>query len=167
MRLLPALMLAVSALPLPAAAQVIFDPTALNACWAETRSADCAGQAAGLCMESTAEGGTTVGMIECLRAELFWWDERIEIDLAALRTLDAAFDASPPELAVPDRPSALAALDRMAKLWADWADARCDYEVIPHLGGTIRGPIAMGCRLDLAAAQAAYLAGMLADARER
>lgn len=165
MRHLLALMLALSAAP--AAAQIIFDPTTLNSCWAETRSADCAGQASGQCMESTAEGGTTVGMIECLRAELFWWDELIEIQLEQLRQADTALDAAPPELAVPDRPSAVAALDRMAKLWADWADARCDYEVIPHLGGTIRGPIAVGCRLDLAAAQADYLAGMLADARER
>jgi len=162
MRAVLAITLAAALVPGPGLAdKVVFDPAPLEACWQDQgRAAACTGEGSGPCMEATPFGTSTMGMVACLAAELDWWERLMARLLADLRAAEAAFDAAPDPV-LSDPPSAVAALDRVQRLWIDWARARCDYEVIEFLAGTIRGPIGVGCHLELTARQAEYLAGRL------
>lgn len=158
-----ALALVLALAPAPLAAQPGPWLAARDACWAAGGGTECAGRAADPCMEADS---STVGMIGCLVDEADGWRARIALMLADLRKRAAAQDASPPEPAAPDPPSALAALDRVVGLWQDLIEARCTYEVIPYLGGTIRGPMGAGCRLEGVLDLAAYLAGLLSPVND-
>ena len=164
-RLLPAfaLILAVSAAPVArAGGEVVFDPAALEACWAEHESArSCAGQGSGPCMEATPYGASNRGMTECMAAELAWWRVLMARLLDDLRAAEAGFDAEPPGPDVHNPPSARAGLERTHALWEAWKAARCNYEVIELLGSTLLGPMSVGCRLELTHAQVDFLVSRL------
>ena len=159
---LPALALILLAAASPArAGEVVFDPAPLAACRAEHGRADpCIGAGYTPCMEATPFGASNQGMTRCMAAELDWWEALLARLLDDLREAEAAFDAAPPE-PWPDLPSALDALEQTQALWEAWVEARCNYTTIEFLGGTMRGTIWVGCRLELTAGQADFLARRL------
>ena len=157
-----ALALALLLAPAPAVAQTGPDPNraALDACWAAGNGTDCTGLMSGPCMEADP---TTVGMVQCLVDEVDWWRAQSARLVAELRKRAAQADAAPPDPALPIRPSSVAALTRLVAAWDQLIEARCDYEVIPFLAGTLRGPLGVSCRLNGAAELTGYLARMLAS----
>ena len=159
---LPALALLLIAAMTPArAGEVVFDPASLDSCWAEHgRAGSCIGAGYTPCMEATPFGASNQGMTHCMAAELDWWEALVARLLDDLREAEAAFDAAPLE-PWPYLPPALDALERTQALWEAWAEARCDYMTIEFLGGTMRGPVWVGCRLELTARQADFLAQRL------
>lgn len=139
----------------PALAQEpVYDPALVPACL-ERAGGDqvarraCIGVGAGACM--TAEvGATTVGMVSCLQAETAQWDERLNAAYAALKADEEQTDQETDGAAAP-------ALVKAQRAWLAWRDAACDYEAARWQGGSIGGPVASDCFMQLTAQQALRL----------
>lgn len=128
----------------------------LHQCLADTPADQaldmCTGGWSNPCTE-TPGGGTTVGISGCLAQELEAW-ESVRSAIHA-RLLDAArmYDQDPVEGAPPVGASLVAS----KAAWEAHRDAQCTYEWSEYAGGTMRGIVAVSCRLQLTAERCAYL----------
>ena len=157
----------VAALAQPAQAEPVFSPDATEACVSgetarsPSRSGhsvlDCAGLAAQACM-TTPGGDTTIGMIDCLQAELTYWDKRLN---AAYATRLAAAKQEDAEMAkIRSAPSTLEdSLRKMQRAWISFRDAACLHEQAQWQGGTGAGPATVACHMQETARQALKLEG--------
>ena len=148
-------------------AQPSFVPDATVSCVAEASKAsparsghavlDCVGVAAQACMTSP-EGGTTIGMMSCLQAELAYWDRRLNLayakQMAAAKSEDAAMSSIRATTT-----SLVDALKGMQRKWISFRDAACLYEQAQWLGGTGGGPATLACHMHETARQALKLEG--------
>lgn len=117
----------------------------------------CVGRSAQACMAAPG-GDTTVGMMDCLQAELGYWDRRLNAAyarrLAAARTEDADMTRIRASTA-----SLAKRLQGMQRAWIGFRDAACLYEQAQWLGGTGGGPATLACHLHETARQALKLEG--------
>lgn len=145
----------------PALAQEpVYDPALLPACLDragadQVARRDCIGVGAQACM--TAEvGATTVGMVSCLQAETAQWDQRLNEAYAAVKADDEQADQEAEGSAAP-------ALLAAQRAWLVWRDAACDYEAARWQGGSIGGPVASDCFMQLTAQQALRMESYLSN----
>jgi uncharacterized protein YecT (DUF1311 family) len=124
----------------------------------------CVGRAAGVCMDTTEGGQTTVGMGVCLMDELDWWDARLSETFTELMALHAAMDAENAAAGL-TLPSLAETLEDFHRAWSAYRDAACTYEHAHWMGGTGGGPASAACRLHLTGAHALDLMARLGDAR--
>jgi len=123
----------------------------------------CIGTAAGVCMNSEM-GGSTVGMGNCLNAELEFWDRRLNETYRMLRAKEQAADADLADLAgLPGEGGRADALRAMQRAWIAYRDTACAYERAQWGGGTGGGPAAVGCLMRMTGEQALYLERMQGD----
>jgi|GEM_PF-156716 len=163
-----ALAVAIALIPGPGAAATpapAFNAGATEACLAKEPMAratkyshavlDCVGLAAQACMKKPG-GETTLGMMECLKAELSYWDGKLNKAFAN-RVADAkANDAELARMRFAGQriePS----LRQMQKAWIAYRDAACLYERAQWMGGTGGGPATMDCHMQETARQALKL----------
>ncbi|MFN9543635.1 MAG: lysozyme inhibitor LprI family protein [Alphaproteobacteria bacterium] len=116
---------------------------------------DCVGLAAQACMRKPG-GETTLGMMECLKGELAYWDGKLNKAFAN-RLADAK--ASDAELAGMrfSGPKIEPSLRKMQEAWIAYRDAACLYERAQWMGGTGGGPATMDCHMQETARQALKL----------
>ena len=152
----------------PAAAQDMapgFDAAPVRACFDGAAPGEaapsCIGTAAGLCMEASDGGYTTVGMAGCTSRETAEWDKllnEVYRDLrAALEAEDARAD--PATGAGIDRSDALRDAQRA---WIAFRDAECRLRLAQFQGGTISRLIGTGCVLNATARRALELRAIAA-----
>lgn len=166
----PVLAAALALASLHAAAQSkdegpLFNPAASLACVEGGGRAECIGLSAGVCMETTPGGWTTMGMAACTLAEAEWWDARLNAhyqELMARERLDDS-DWPAPEPGTAPRPSGVESLRDMQRAWIAWRDATCAYEVLQWFGGTGAAVAGAGCRMELTGLQALRLQSYLAE----
>lgn len=103
------------------------------------RLQDCIGAASGPCMESP-DGGTTMGMVDCLARETAWWDQLLNANYGTLRS-DMEGEA-------------FTALRDAQRAWIAFRDAECAFRYTFWREGTIRSLFYGSCRLDLTARRA-------------
>lgn len=107
---------------------------------------DCIGAASDICM-GTPEGGTTIGMSQCMARERIWWDEQLNTHYSALReSLDE---------------ESFTALREAQRKWIDFRDETCAFEYTFWREGTIRSIFYGSCMLDITARRAIDLEGYL------
>ncbi|WP_022705426.1 lysozyme inhibitor LprI family protein [Pseudorhodobacter ferrugineus] len=120
--------------------------TCLQSASYDTSNPACIGDAAETCM-SLPDGATTFGMTSCLAAEANVWRSSLEQELAALKAELQNYDES--------RAGTFTALqaqqDKAQAAWQVYARAQCDLEVGIVIDGTISGPTAAACEMDLLA----------------
>lgn len=106
----------------------------LAACIAAAQTADafaaCRNVAADPCLD--ADGGTTLGMMQCFGAEAEAWADAVQASLTRLRTA---------------RPDAADALDQSQLAWDTYVESACSYRVVLWGDGS-------GARVELAACYA-------------
>lgn len=153
----------------PAAAQAepVFSPVATETCEQEVQQSatalsghavlDCIGRSAQDCM-ITPGGDTTVGMMECLGAELTYWDARLNAAYA-----DRLATAQEQDAELQDLGSAAERIEgqlrAMQRAWIAFRDASCHYERAQWMGGTGGGPASVACHMNETARQALKLEG--------
>lgn len=148
-----------------------FSPTATLACVTEADAntpgrtghavLDCVGRSAQACM-MTPGGDSTLGMMECLDAELAYWNDRLAVALADRQQAARANDAD--VFSLRSTPASVAAaLDEMQSAWIAYRNAACLYEQTQWLGGTGGGPATLACHLHETARQALKLDGWWAQ----
>jgi len=117
----------------------------------------CVGRSAQRCM-NTPGGDSTVGMMDCLREELNYWDRRLNAAytqrMASARKEDASMASIRATTA-----SMADSLRSMQRAWIRHLDAACLYEQAQWLGGTGGGPATMTCHMQETARQALKLEG--------
>jgi len=149
----------------------MFDPTMTSQCviasaqrasgLREHAVLDCVGRSAQVCF-TTPAGDTTVGMMDCLRAELAYWDKRLN-EAYAKRVKDArATDAEMARIRATTASQANS-LRNMQRAWITFRDAACLYEQAQWMGGTGGGPATLGCHMHQTAQQALKLEGWWAQ----
>ena len=107
---------------------------------------ECVSLSARACMQSPG-GDTTHGMMDCLRAELDYWEARMAS--AYQQRLEAA-QALDQEMIL-QRSAAMAqseALTNWHDRWQDYRQAACLYEQSMWMGGTGGGPATLACHID-------------------
>lgn len=118
---------------------------------------ECIGLSARACMQ-TPDGDTTFGMMECLRAEVDYWEERLAVayqqrlETARAQDLDRVLMRS----AVPAQSEALV---NWHDRWQEYRQAACLYEQSLWMGGTGGGPATLSCHLDETARHTLRLEG--------
>lgn len=122
---------------------------------------ECIGASAGVCMETT-EGTTTVGMGFCIGLELGFWDEKLNMAYADLRSVERSVVDTVPA-GGPSVPDSAKALRDMQRAWMGYRDAACFYEYSTWGGGTGGGPANAACLLDLTARQSLVLEDRLQE----
>lgn len=122
---------------------------------------DCIGLTAERCMQSTLDQ-STLGMSECLNAELEWWDARLNRAYQLLRDREAQEDADMAADGV-NAPIQAEALRDMQRAWITYRDAACDFARSQWGGGTGGGPATLSCLLRQTALQAIHLQSYLED----
>jgi len=120
----------------------------------------CIGAYADPCME-TPQGSTTVGMADCLAAEIAEWEARADDAFKRLRALARSLDEAAPET------EALAALRRAHRAWTAFREAECRAVAAPYSGGTIYGVAFTQCSLTLSAERALAQTARAADLESR
>ncbi|WP_439526053.1 lysozyme inhibitor LprI family protein [Roseovarius mucosus] len=154
-----------------AQAEPVFLPDATLACTREAERLapnlsghavlDCVGRSAQACM--TTDGGeTTIGMIDCLDAELKLWDGRLNAAYAAKMDAARTSDAEMASIGA-SVPSLENSLREMQRAWMAFRDAACLYEQAQWMGGTGGGPATMACHMQETARQALRLEGWWAQ----
>ncbi|MGB1208288.1 MAG: lysozyme inhibitor LprI family protein [Paracoccaceae bacterium] len=141
---------------IPVAAQdIVFDPGPSVTCMAQSDGdwAHCAGTSANLCMQESLHGWTTVGMMNCLGAELDYWDRRLNIAYQKARSMARQADLDAPEGVA----SQADALQAMQRAWITFRDRQCAYMQSQWGGGTGGGPVAVGCHMGETAEQTHFL----------
>jgi hypothetical protein len=103
----------------------------------------CIGEFASNCIEMTPGGETTVGMIRCVDAERFQWEDIRAGVVVALRAIET--------------PSQRALLEASLAEHERWQEARCAYEASVYEGGSLSRVIAAQCFRDAVAEHALYL----------
>ena len=130
------------------------DARDLEACLENTPPNDlerCIGNLSNLC-QSQPDGGTTVGIINCVAAEEQAWDRLLNAYWADLKVMAANIDTENAALGL-DVPSAADNLLSAQRGWLKYRDGECTFRWLPYADGTIRGPIAAGCRLNMTASR--------------
>ncbi len=148
-------------LPLPVAADVVFDHKATETCLAlGGDQAQCIGASASMCMEQSEGGGSTAGMGGCLWAEHDYWDQRLNASYARAMAQAQTHDA---DLDINGEPSSRIAdgLRAMQRAWIPFRDAACDYERALWMGGTGGGPATAQCMMQLTAQQTLRIEGRI------
>lgn len=115
----------------------------------------CIGQAATACMQAPG-GDTTIGMVDCLGHETREWDMLLnawyEKAIRQFETADAELDQLGSAA-----PKAAPVLREAQRNWIGFRDKSCAFESVRWQGGTLGGPAAGDCMLDLTATQALRL----------
>ncbi|MEM7509052.1 MAG: lysozyme inhibitor LprI family protein [Pseudomonadota bacterium] len=139
-------------LAVPAAAE---DATALEACLAaqswDTRKT-CIGTISGPCQEQPS-GATTIGIVDCLNREHRAWDTLLNRWWPDMKADAEATDASNREYGI-DAPDASETLLNAQRAWLSYRDAECTFQWLRYAGGTIRGPVAASCMMEMTAERA-------------
>ncbi|MEO0622337.1 MAG: lysozyme inhibitor LprI family protein [Pseudomonadota bacterium] len=131
------------------------DVAALETCMAEQlpatdrAEAACIRRLAEPCM-GTAEGGTTLGTVDCLFAESAAWDVILNADwpelMARARSTDGSYaGVDPPP------PSAAKTLRTAQRAWLAWREAECAARAAEWGNGSLRHVIYADCWLALTA----------------
>jgi len=154
-------------LPSPAEANPVFVPKATERCVAKATAAsktksghavlDCVGLAAQACM-NTPGGDTTVGMMDCLKGELDYWDGKLNAAYAKRRAEAKAEDAEMKRIGASST-KLDESLRKMQLAWIAYRDAACLHEQAKWQGGTGGGPATMACHMNETARQALKLDG--------
>ena len=148
----------------------VFSPDATETCVAEQTAQSpnrgdhavlgCVGRAAEACF-LTPGADTTLGMMDCLKGELAYWDDRLnrahDTRLAAARALDAEFTTRT------DAASQGDSLIEMQQAWIAFRDAACLYERAQWMGGSLGGPATLACHMTETARQTLRLEGWWAQ----
>jgi uncharacterized protein YecT (DUF1311 family) len=145
-----------------------FSPVATEACLAAATAdpAACIGHAADACMLETVGGETTVGMGECLRGELDWWQARLDAAHRAVAEAARSVDSEMRALGATLPPQAEAFAVAQAA-WAAWRGAACDWERVQWGGGTGQGPATAACLMRITGERALELEAWLAEQARR
>lgn len=98
----------------------------------------------------TPGGDTTIGMMDCLQGELFYWDARL--NAAYAERIAEEQDAEMRELGSA-APSIEESLRAMQRAWIPFRDASCLYEQAQWMGGTGGGPATLACHMQETARQ--------------
>ena len=122
---------------------------------------ECIGASAGVCMETT-EGTTTVGMGFCIGLELGFWDEKLNMAYADLRSVERLVVDTVPA-GGPSVPDSAKSFRDMQCAWMGYHDAACFYEYSTWGGGTGGGPANAAFLLDLTARQSRMLEDRLQE----
>ena len=134
----------------------VVDETVITACLQSasyvTPNPACIGAAAEDCM-SLPEGATTFGITSCLAAEANIWRGMLEQELAALTVALQSMDASREGSYLAVQPQ----LEDAQTAWQAYMRAQCGLEVGIVIDGTISGPTAAACEMDLLAQRAIKL----------
>ncbi|MEM7238792.1 MAG: lysozyme inhibitor LprI family protein [Pseudomonadota bacterium] len=109
----------------------------------------CIGNLSTAC-QSQPGGQTTVGMVDCIASEEQAWDRLLNSYWRDLQDLAVAIDAQNQSLG-PEVPGASDSLLEAQRGWLKYRDGECAFRWLPYAGGTIRGPIAASCRLEMTA----------------
>ena len=129
-------------------------------CLAAADTADamraCIGLSTAKCVDASDYGSTTIGMMECAKQEIAFWDGKLNTTYQALMTRaekqDALNEGDPritEKIAV--------SLRDMQRAWIPFRDATCTFQYALGMGGTIASTIASHCILDMTADQYIYL----------
>lgn len=122
----------------------------------------CIGLGARACMEGTPDGGTTVGMMECLLAERDTWDRLLNQEYAAARTRAEGHDAAErpyfPEFAV-----RVTQLRDAQRAWIAFRDAECTLHYGAWGSGSMRQIAGADCLLQMTAQRTIDLMRYLAE----
>lgn len=166
MRSLP-ILACLAVLPTQAAGQgVLFSPDATEVCLEAITELDarhgCIGTSATKCMDESSDGHTTVGMGDCLRHELRYWDARLNTAYSALVVREKAVDAEMAKVGSA-APSVFEPLRAMQRAWITFRDEACTYERAQWGGGSGGGPAAAMCLMQMTGEQALALETRLAD----
>lgn len=154
-----ALLLAMSG---AAPAQTVnFDPAVAQTCLDRGGARACIGEATEACVTGTPGGASTVGYAMCTRAELTWWDDRLNGAYQRMLVQAREIDAQSPGQGTPDRPSDEAALRAMQRAWIGYRDATCGYEELQWWGGTGAHGAGLACAMRLTGEQALYLQSLV------
>ncbi len=151
----------------PADANPVFVPKATDSCVAKATAAsktksghavlDCVGLSAQACM-NTPGGDTTVGMMDCLRGELDYWDAKLNAAYSKRRAEAKAEDAEMKRIGASST-TLEESLRKMQLAWIAYRDAACLHEQAKWQGGTGGGPATMACHMNETAHQALKLNG--------
>lgn len=152
-------------------ASPVYTDQATEACVTQAASASpslsghavlaCAGLSAQRCMAAPG-GDTTVGMMDCLQAELGYWDRRLNAAYARRMGAARAEDAAMTRIRATTA-SLADSLKAMQRSWMRYRDAACLYEQAQWLGGTGGGPASLACHLHETARQTLKLEGWWAQ----
>ena len=146
----------------PAAAQdgPGYDAKLLPACLqgAGDDPRQCIGKASAACM-ALPGGETTVGMVDCLSAETKDWDQLLNAAYRKVLRSAEAGDADLKSLGSAASPAA-PSLQEAQRAWIKFRDASCRYAALQYQGGSLGGPAAGACMMELTAAQALRLDAM-------
>jgi uncharacterized protein YecT (DUF1311 family) len=151
----------------PTQAEPVFAPDATKVCVSEAYSTspglsghavlNCVGRAVAACM-LTPGGDTTIGMMECLDAEVSYWDARLNTAYAERMAIAKEQDTEMRELGSAAT-SIEESLRSMQRAWIAFRDASCLYEQAQWMGGTGGGPATAACHMHETARQALKLEG--------
>jgi len=151
----------------PAQANPVFKPAATNACVTKASAGSknksdhavlaCVGRSAQACMR-TPGGDTTVGMMDCLKGELDYWDGKLNAAYAKRLATAKSNDAELKSMGSA-APKTEPALRKMQRAWIGYRYAACLYEQSKWMGGTGGGPATMACQMEETARQALKLDG--------
>lgn len=104
--------------------------------------ASCIGAVSILCQQQPG-GYSTAGMIACTEREWAVWDERLN------QAYRAALKDAEPKLST--------ALKATQRAWLAWRKETCKLPGIENEGGSIVGPLYLGCMMEATARQAIWL----------
>ena len=152
----------------PAFAQdVVYDAAVLDSCLEDAAREHaqtdieaeplraCIGAAAMDCMQGP-EGGTTVGMVDCLSRETGQWDGLLNRWYGQALAQAEEGDAALKDLGSAAPPAAPVLRDAQ-RGWIAFRDKSCEFESVRWQGGTLGGPASGDCMLRLTAEQALRL----------
>jgi len=143
-----------------AAQQLVYNDAHTQTCLAAGTSPEakkaCIGVSANACMEDSAGGFSTLGMVGCLDREVQYWDRALNAAYKAKKARDQAEDAQNAADGITAPKKAIALRD-MQRAWIAFRDASCLYERSNFGGGTGAGPAGVGCILQMTAEQAMVL----------
>lgn len=144
-------------LPQLASADDGFDITPTTDCLSNAVSIHdqgaCVGTAAEACADASVGGFSTRNMTTCLRQELTYFDELLNVEYRSVRNRAIELDERDNGTSLDDV-SMLDRLVQMQRAWITYRDATCAYERRQFDGGTIGGLIEVDCRTQLTAQQA-------------
>ncbi|MEM9100178.1 MAG: lysozyme inhibitor LprI family protein [Pseudomonadota bacterium] len=100
--------------------------------------------------QSTPEGSKTAGLAECFAEEASAWNVLLDRYWTDLKKQAAGVDASNAGFGI-TTPKANEALLSAQRGWLAYRDGRCNYYYARFALGTIRNPMAAGCRMHMTA----------------